>query len=410
MARCPRLPALGGVRACSYRIEQHPKDGDVRETLVIDREGVDALIHALVDRGYEVVGPTVRGQTIVCDAIGSADDLPVGITDRQEAGTYRIEERGDGALFGYVVGPHSFRRYLTPPNNVFWRGVLSEGGFATVDPPEPPRYAFFGARPCEVAAMKVQDDVYFAVGDPVYIGRRNRSFTVAVNCTEPAPTCFCDSMETGPGVSDGYDIALTEVLDGDSHYFIAEAGTDEGSDVLASLTSRVPLDEELVHARRMVVRAAEHMGRHLDTDGLKEVLYGNLENPYWDEIAKRCLLCTNCTLVCPTCFCSSVEDQLSLDGAEAERVRTWDSCFTLEFSYVNGGPVRPSPGPRYRQWLTHKLASWQDQFGSIGCVGCGRCITWCPVGIDITKEAAAIRERDVRRVVVGAQSVKEGAE
>jgi len=382
----------------------------VKESRVIDREGVDALIQVLIDRGYEVVGPTVRGQTILYDSITSTEDLPVGLRDRQEAGTYRLEERGDGALFGYVVGPQSFRRFTTPPGAVFWKGVRSNDGFETVEPEEPPKYAFFGTRPCEVAALKIQDDVYFTAGDSLYTERRNRSFTVAVNCTEPAPTCFCDSLGTGPGVSEGYDIALTEVIDGDRHIFLAEAGSAEGSDVLSRLTDREALDEELVNAHRMVVRAADHMGRYLDTDGLKEVLQSNLENPYWDEIAKRCLSCTNCTLVCPTCFCSSIEDHLSLDGSEAERIRTWDSCFTLEFSYVNGGPVRPSTGPRYRQWLTHKLASWQDQFGSIGCVGCGRCITWCPVGIDITKEAAVIRERDVRRVAVGTPSVKEAGE
>jgi len=382
----------------------------VKESRVIDREGVDALIQVLIDRGYEVVGPTVRGQTILYDSITSTEDLPVGLRDRQEAGTYRLEERGDGALFGYVVGPQSFRRFTTPPGAVFWKGVRSNDGFETVEPEEPPKYAFFGARPCEVAALKIQDDVYFTAGDSLYTERRNRSFTVAVNCTEPAPTCFCDSLGTGPGVSEGYDIALTEVIDGDRHIFLAEAGSAEGSDVLSRLTDREALDEELVNAHRMVVRAADHMGRYLDTDGLKEVLQSNLENPYWDEIAKRCLSCTNCTLVCPTCFCSSIEDHLSLDGLEAERIRTWDSCFTLEFSYVNGGPVRPSTGPRYRQWLNHKLASWQDQFGSIGCVGCGRCITWCPVGIDITKEAAVIRERDVRRVAVGTPSVREAGE
>ncbi len=382
----------------------------MKESRVIDREGVDALIQVLIDRGYEVVGPTVRGQTILYDSITSTEDLPVGLRDRQEAGTYRLEERGDGALFGYVVGPQSFRRFTTPPGAVFWKGVRSNDGFETVEPEEPPKYAFFGARPCEVAALKIQDDVYFTAGDSLYTERRNRSFTVAVNCTEPAPTCFCDSLGTGPGVSEGYDIALTEVIDGDRHIFLAEAGSAEGSDVLSRLTDREALDEELVNAHRMVVRAADHMGRYLDTDGLKEVLQSNLENPYWDEIAKRCLSCTNCTLVCPTCFCSSIEDHLSLDGSEAERIRTWDSCFTLEFSYVNGGPVRPSTGPRYRQWLTHKLASWQDQFGSIGCVGCGRCITWCPVGIDITKEAAVIRKRDARRVAVGTPSVKEAGE
>lgn len=382
----------------------------MRETLVIDREGVNALIRALAGRGYEVVGPTVRGQTILYDTITSTDDLPVGLRDRQEAGTYRLEERGDEALFGYVVGPQSFRRFLTPPGTVFWKGLRTEDGFESAELDEPPRYAFFGARPCEVAALKIQDDVYSSTGDPIYAGRRDRSFTVAVNCTEPASTCFCDSLETGPGVTDGYDIALTEVLDGDTHYLIAEAGSEEGEEVLSSLTARNAADEELVAARRTVMLAAEHMGRRLETDGLKEVLQGNLENPYWDEIAKRCLSCTNCTLVCPTCFCSSVEDHLSLDGSETERVRTWDSCFTLDFSYVHGGPVRRFPGSRYRQWLTHKLGSWQDQFGSIGCVGCGRCITWCPVGIDITKEAAVIRERDVRRVAVGTPSVKEEVE
>ncbi len=380
------------------------------ELLVIDREGVDALISALIERGYEVVGPTVRGQTILYDTITSTGDLPVGLRDRQEAGTYRLEERDDEALFGYVVGPQSWKRFLTPPGTVFWKGLRTEDGFETIEHEEAPRYAFFGARPCEVAAMKIQDDVYLPVEDGIYTERRRRSFTVAVNCTEPAATCFCASLGTGPDVTEGYDIALTEVLGKKQHYFLAEAGTDEGREVLATLAARDARDEEVVKARRMVVRAAEHMGRSLDTDGLKELLYANVANPYWAEIGDRCLLCTNCTMVCPTCFCSTVEDRQSLDGSSAERARTWDSCFTLDFSYIHGGPVRSSASSRYRQWLTHKLASWQDQFGSIGCVGCGRCIAWCPVGIDITREVTAIRERDVRRVEVGVPAVKEVVE
>jgi sulfhydrogenase subunit beta (sulfur reductase) len=386
------------------------QDGAVTELLVIDREGVDALISALIERGYEVVGPTVRGQTILYDTITSTGELPVGLRDRQEAGTYRLEERDDDALFGYVVGPQSWKQFLTPPGTVFWKGLRTDDGFETVEPEEPPSYAFFGARPCEVAAMKIQDDVYFPVEDGIYTERRRRSFTVAVNCTEPAATCFCASLGTGPDVTEGYDIALTEVLGKKQHYFLAEAGTDEGREVLATLAARDARDEEVVKARRMVVHAAEHMGRSLDTDGLKELLYANVANPYWAEIGDRCLLCTNCTMVCPTCFCSTVEDRQALDGSSAERIRTWDSCFTLDFSYIHGGPVRSSSTARYRQWLTHKLASWQDQFGSIGCVGCGRCIAWCPVGIDITREVTAIRERDVRRVEVGTPTVKEAVE
>jgi len=132
------------------------------------------------------------------------------------------------------------------------------------------------------------------------------------------------------------------------------------------------------------------MGRHLDTEGLKERLDRSYEVPHWDEVAKRCLACGNCTMVCPTCFCATMEDTGDLGNTLTERRRVWDSCFSIEFSYVHGGSVRTSAGARYRQWITHKLAAWHHQFGVSGCVGCGRCITWCPAGIDITAEAAAV--------------------
>ena len=381
----------------------------MNDPIVFERAGVDALIGELHDRGYEVVGPTVRGQTIMYDTITSTEDLPVGLRDRQEAGTYRLEARDDEALFGYVVGPQSFKKYLSPPGSVFWRGLRTESGFEPAQPEDPPRYAFIGARPCEIAALRIQDDVYLPVSDEVYAERRSRSFTVAVNCTEPAATCFCASLDTGPGVTKGFDIALTEVISGRHHYFLAEAGSSEGADVLGAIQARPAQDDEVIASRRLVVHAADHMGRTLDTDELKELLYANIASQYWEEVGRRCLSCTNCTMVCPTCFCSTVEDRQALDGSTAERVRTWDSCFTLGFSYIHGGPVRSTAGARYRQWITHKLASWQDQFGAIGCVGCGRCIAWCPVGIDITKEAAAIRETDVRKVTVPMPNVKEEA-
>jgi Fe-S oxidoreductase len=101
-------------------------------------------------------------------------------------------------------------------------------------------------------------------------------------------------------------------------------------------------------------------------------------------------------MVCPTCFCATVEDATDLTGSATERRRVWDSCFSQEFSYIHGGSVRTSAGARYRQWITHKLATWHEQFGVSGCVGCGRCITWCPVGIDITAEARAVRQGDAQ--------------
>jgi ferredoxin len=145
-----------------------------------------------------------------------------------------------------------------------------------------------------------------------------------------------------------------------------------------------------MHARR--AEPGRPVPRSLDTDGIRDLLFSNLEHPRWQQVADRCLSCANCTLVCPTCFCSSVSDVADLSGDHASRERQWASCFTLEHSQMHGGNARPTVASRYRQWLTHKLAGWIDQFGSSGCTGCGRCITWCPVGIDLTAEVAAIRE------------------
>jgi len=148
---------------------------------------------------------------------------------------------------------------------------------------------------------------------------------------------------------------------------------------------------EVQRANNLMADAEHRMGRRLDTSDLPELLLDNLDHPQWDEVAERCLSCTNCTMVCPTCFCSDVQDVSSLTGEENERVRVWDSCFNPDFSHVHGGNLRPNIRARYRQWLTHKLGAWHGQFGMSGCVGCGRCITWCPVGIDLTAEVAAIR-------------------
>jgi ferredoxin len=252
-----------------------------------------------------------------------------------------------------------------------------------------PRYAFLGARSCDLHAIEIQDRtfLYGPSVDPHYRARREGVFVIAVNCSQAAPTCFCTSMQTGPKAERGFDLALTELPDA----FIVEVATPRGADLLAGLPYREATGEELEAAARVVRDTAASMKRRLDTRDLPELLYNNLEHPRWDDVAKRCLSCTNCTMVCPTCFCHGIEDVPDLDGQRAERVRLWDSCFNPAHGYVAGGLVRPDIRSRYRQWLTHKLASWIDQYGVSGCVGCGRCITWCPVGIDITEEVAAIR-------------------
>jgi ferredoxin len=356
----------------------------------ITKNDLQHVLQALKEMGYMLVGPTLDEGAIVYNEIDGLSDLPAGWTDEQAAGTYRVRQRNDGFYFGYVVGPQSWKHFLYPPRHKFATVMRQNGSFTvTGGPPPATRYAFIGVRACELQAIIIQDRVFLGgpYQVPDYKARRQQAFVLAVNCTEPGGTCFCTSMGTGPRVGPGFDLALTELED----IFVVEVGSEVGRQVMGQVAWRPAGAFELQNLRRALAEAEHRMGRQLDTSDLPNLLYQNLEHRRWDEVAQRCLSCTNCTQVCPTCFCSDVLDIPDLTGQQTERVRVWDSCFNLDFSHVHGGNIRPHTRSRYRQWLTHKLASWIDQFGMSGCVGCGRCITWCPVGIDITEELAAIR-------------------
>ncbi|WP_417531170.1 4Fe-4S dicluster domain-containing protein [Marinobacter lipolyticus] len=368
---------------------------NVDDGSVITRQGLQCLLDALAQRGYTVVGPTVRDQAIVYEELARTEELPAGWTDEQDGGHYRLKRRSDDALFGYAVGPHSWKRFLHPPKVSLWQATRNGDELRFVPArDEPPRYAFIGVRACELAAIGIQDRVLMGdeYADPHYRSRREQAFLVALNCSEAGGTCFCDSMNTGPDVKEGYDLVLTELLDGDNHLFLIRSGSEEGAEILAELPREPATEAHQAAATAVVEKTRSQMGRSMPQTAIPALLMDNLEHPRWDEVADRCLSCSNCTMVCPTCFCTTVEDTSDLEGVTAERSRRWDSCFTSDFSYIHGGSVRSSTRSRYRQWMTHKLATWVDQFGTSGCVGCGRCITWCPVGIDITEEVRAIHD------------------
>ncbi len=370
---------------------------ETSDAAVIEAGEIDTLLRELGRRGYRVVGPTIRDGAIVYAEIESAAELPKGWTDEQEAGRYRLVPRGDDALFGYAVGPHSWKRLLHPPRLPLWRGRRDGDAVDLAPAGDPPRpYAFIGVRACELAAIAIQDRVLLggAHEDRHYRARREGAFLVAVNCSTAGGTCFCVSMRAGPKAETGFDLALTELPAAEGGGLLVEAGSAAGRDVLAALRSRPATARDRAAAEAVVARTAASMGRDMPAADVPALLARNLEHPRWQDVAERCLACGNCTMVCPTCFCTTVEDTSDLAGTEFGRTRRWESCFTADFSFVHGGSVRPSTRSRYRQWMTHKLSTWHEQFGSSGCVGCGRCITWCPVGIDITEEAHAIAATD----------------
>jgi sulfhydrogenase subunit beta (sulfur reductase) len=370
---------------------------DIGHEVLLSRAGLDETLLALAERGYRVVGPTVRDQAIIYDDIATTEDLPVGWTDEHEGGHYRLHRRADAALFGYVVGPHSWMRFLHPPVQRLWRAERTEGGLEIRPEPGPDRpFAFIGVRPCDIQAIAVQDRVFLegSYVDPHYRARREGAFILAVNCGQAGGTCFCVSMSTGPKAERGFDLALTELDPDGDHRFLIEIGSERGAQLLAEVPHRDASEQDRATARAVVERTAASMGREMPDVDMQDLLMRNLEHPRWNDVAGRCLTCGNCTMVCPTCFCTNTEEDLDLTGETAGRTRKWTSCYTLDFSYIHGGAVRSTAKSRYRQWMTHKLATWYDQFGTSGCVGCGRCITWCPVGIDITEEVRAIRDSE----------------
>ena len=368
------------------------------KVFVIERSDLHKLLDMVIALGYMPVGPVVREGAIVYDELCGVQDLPEAWTEDQEAGTYRLKRRDDAALFGFNNGPHSWKKYLFPPKSKLWQAVKMDGGGFTIEEPKDVAkpFAFIGVRACDLHAIQVQDRVFMNEQhpDPLYTSRRQGALVIAVNCGQAAKTCFCTSTNTGPRAETGYDLALTEILDGDDHYFVAEIGSKKGLSLMAEIPHAEAGSRHILRAEQSSKRAEAQMGRQIDLSDIKELLYRNYDNERWDELEKRCLACGNCTMACPTCFCSKVEDATDLTGDHAERWREWDSCFTMDFSYIHGGSVRQTIHSRYRQWLMHKLATWVEQFGTSGCVGCGRCITWCPVGIDLTEEVRLIRESE----------------
>jgi ferredoxin len=374
----------------------------------LPKSDLQLILDQLASAGYRVVGPQVADGAVVYRELHSIEQLPRGVLDEQDGGRYRLHHDSQAGYFDHVVGPHSVKQFLFPPREVVQEFHRDGDSWRSTQPAstEPQKTAVIGVRSCDLHAIAIQDQVFLhgPYVDPGYQARRAALFLVSVQCRRAAATCFCHSMNTGPRAKSGFDLALTELDD----RFVMEVGSQQGGTILRAIDGvqlcsdsekqqaaqlSLGLEQAMLHRNQQPPPTNQPRPRHLATDGIHDLLLQNLNHPRWEQVADRCLSCTNCTLVCPTCFCSTVEEVSDLTGDHVRRERAWSSCFTTEHSHLSSGVVRQSTASRYRQWLTHKLATWIDQYGTSGCVGCGRCITWCPVGIDLTEEVAAIREQ-----------------
>lgn len=364
-----------------------------KDDFFLPYQRLQMLLDALIASGYRCVGPQAKDGAILYDTLLSADQLPWGVKDKQSPGQYRLESQVKQQAFGFSNGPQAIKPLLFKPQETVWKTVRDTTGKLTFEPcyPDETPIALIGARACDIAAMKIQDKVFIEglAVEKRYQQRRESLLLIAVNCTYASDNCFCVSAGTGPAIRDTFDILLTEINEG----FVVVSGSERGAPFIEKLRLTLATESQIKSAHQGVEGAAAMQTKQLpfnNTSALRDLLFSRLNSERWDAVAERCLSCGNCTSVCPTCFCHSESEKPSLDAGSSDHVREWDSCFTAGHSQLNGKLIRNDTKKRYRQWVTHKLGSWFDQFGTSGCVGCGRCISWCPVGIDITEEVTAI--------------------
>ncbi|UCF27300.1 MAG: 4Fe-4S dicluster domain-containing protein [Chloroflexota bacterium] len=365
---------------------------NIGSKISIQKTELDSLIKALRETGYETIGPVMQNQVISCAPIEKLDDLPQGYSSEGERGYFRLQQNNHNRYFDATPGSDSWKKFLFPPRTTLFYAARENGSWKEfINQEEDKKYAFIGVRPCDLAAINIQDKVFIREDyvDPIYSTRRANALILVVNCLYPSSTCFCTSMGTGPQATTGFDLSLTELED----VFLVEIGSDAGILLVQNIEWRPASANYLQIASQKMEKSAQKITRKIEEpQSVPALLLSNLAHPNWDEVGGRCLSCTNCTLVCPTCFCWEVEDSTNLAGNHTQRTRVWDSCFNLSYAAQAGGNIRPTTKSRYRQWLTHKMGTWVEQFGESGCVGCGRCIVWCPAKIDITEEVNSLRE------------------
>jgi len=342
---------------------------------------------------YKIIGNKIENNSVILAELENLSDTPSGYSDEQSPGKYKLINNKSEQLFSFSLSPQSWKKYLHPPESTLWKIHKKDNSFNIETPKiEKNKMAFWGIRPCDFEAIKIYDGVFLRDNKTnlKYKSIRDNLFIFAINCTVNHNTCFCSSMNSGPDIKDGFDLAVTEIFiendeNNTSHHFILNADTQKGQNIVDKFQFKEASKEEVNFAKNKVIENKESITNTFNTKNLDKILQDNYNHEIWYKMGEKCTSCSNCTFVCPTCYCTRTVDFTNLDGSMATRISKWDSCFSKDFTRINNKYIRDSLSSRYRHWVMHKFSTWQEQFGTQGCTGCGRCITWCPSGINIVK-------------------------
>ncbi len=281
------------------------------------------------------------------------------------------------------------KKYLTKPKEVIFNFHVEKGFEEVIEDGEKKRI-LFGLHPCDIHGIKILDVVFNQqYKDPYYAKRRENTAIIGLSCM-PDEKCFCKSMNTDY-TEDGFDLALSDIGD---DYLVA-VGTSLGDDIV---TERQYLFEDVEEEHRKKYlefrkKRNESFQLKLDIDDLPYILDLEQASPIWEELGERCLTCGSCSMVCPTCYCFNIYDELNLDAKSGRRIKQWDACLFKDYALVAGGHnFREERAERVKNRYYHKQFRMVEQYGEPSCVGCGRCINACPAGIDVVEVLTKIRE------------------
>lgn len=367
------------------------------DTIKVKKTSLKSIFD-VISKSHRIIGPKIENDVLILTEAGF-EDIPSGYKELQKPGQYRMTKDAGDEIFSFSLGPDSFKRFFHPPlKELFGFKKTTKAISANRILKKEMPIALIGVRACDISAIKLYDRIFLEgpVKDSIYDSLRKDALIIGVNCLRPGDNCFCSSMGAGPQIKDNFDIAVTELKDG----LIIETGSAAGKKIMEEVPFEKITEADMREKEAVSENCKRLIKKSVRSEELPWLIYKNLEHPRWSDIARRDLECGNCTQVCPTCFCNSTYDYVQLSGVvnksseiSGVRVMKWDSCFSKNFARVHGGNFRPSRRARFRQWMSHKLAYTFEQFGLTGCVGCGRCITWCPAGIDITQELEALRKQ-----------------